>query len=898
MKIKITLLSSAALLGMSQPVYAQQTAPAAPAEEEGEIVVSGIRGSLEKAAQIKKESSQIVDVITAEDVGKLPDANVAEALQRVTGVQITRVFGEGQAVNIRGLQQVRVEVDGRTLLGWSARVSPPENDNLGRSSGLDSVPSSLFGKLEVRKSPLASQVEGGLGGSVNLSTPKPFDFKKTTISLRAQSTYSDKAKKYEPNISGLFTTTFADGNIGILIAGEYQKRSSNLQLFERNNWFSVLNGQPALTAGQPTTRVLVPRLLQYENVDIDRSRLGVNGSIQFRIDDNLVITADGLYSKQNANRTNQFIALNLANSATALVVANPVIQDGYAVSGVARGNIRTGSQVREDPTTSYLFGLNAKYDDGSFKANVDGYYSRGTLRQKIEVITLQTANNAVDGIYDFRNGTIPSLNVVTPNSVTALNPAGTPFNLTSTASFPLPRTDRLTYRANLLPGNLEEWTSKVDLGYDNGKGIVVSGGVRFVRLKADSNSFRSRSNGGYADTTISGVAVPGLNPFINTGLPNFLSDIPGNFPRAFLTATPNSAFIIARSLVPVTGEPALPGDPLARNIARDYDLTEQTISGYLMFDAEGEIFGRPAKLNAGVRLSNTDFVVDTFSQIGNASAPFTPKRDRNSYINVLPSANLTVNVTDNFLVRASASQTLQRAGLADLAPSTFVDTTNKTSSGGNASLVPPISSNMDVSFEYYTGRSSLISAALFYKDVSNFIVTNTTQQIIPGFESQGLIRVQRPDNVASAKVRGFEVGVQQFFDFLPSPFDGFGVIANYTYADSKDSNGFPLVATSKHSYNLVALFEKGPLSARVAYNWRDDAVFEFTEGRPDVIAARSQLDAQLGIDLSKRIALSFQAQNLIPKDSATVEISNFNPTALNSYALSERRYSVGLRIKL
>ena len=133
---------------------------------------------------------------------------------------------------------------------------------------------------------------------------------------------------------------------------------------------------------------------------------------------------------------------------------------------------------------------------------------------------------------------------------------------------------------------------------------------------------------------------------------------------------------------------------------------------------------------------------------------------------------------------------------------------------------------------------------------------------------------------------------------MPSPLNGLGVIANYTYADSEDSNGFPLVATSKHSYNLVALFEKGPISARLAYNWRDDAVFEFTQGRPDVIAARSQLDAQIGIDLTKRIALSFQAQNLIPKDSATVEISNFNPTALNSYALSERRFSVGLRIKL
>ena len=186
---------------------------------------------------------------------------------------------------------------------------------------------------------------------------------------------------------------------------------------------------------------------------------------------------------------------------------------------------------------------------------------------------------------------------------------------------------------------------------------------------------------------------------------------------------------------------------------------------------------------------------------------------------------------------------------------------------------------------------------MFYKDVEDFIATNTTRAIIEGFESLGPILIRRPENVASAKVRGFEVGVQQFLDFLPAPLDGLGLIANYTYADSEDSNGFPLVATSKHSYSLVGLFEKGPISARIAYNWRDNAVFEFTEGRPDVIAARSQLDAQLGIDLTENFALSFQAQNLMPEESATVEISNFNHRAINSYALSERRFTAGIRAR-
>jgi iron complex outermembrane receptor protein len=306
----------------------------------------------------------------------------------------------------------------------------------------------------------------------------------------------------------------------------------------------------------------------------------------------------------------------------------------------------------------------------------------------------------------------------------------------------------------------------------------------------------------------------------------------------------------------------------------------------------------PVKANAGLRVIKTDLSVDSFQQntVG-AVTTFTPVTDKNDFSNVLPSANVVFNVTDEFLVRLSASRTLQRAGIADLAPSTFFNQTNLTVSGGNAALKPPISTQGDVSFEYYTGRSSLISGAIFYKSVDDFIATATVQEVFPGGPAFP-IPTTRPFNIAKAKVKGFEVGVQQFLDFLPAPFDGFGFIANYTYSDSKDNQGFPLVAVSKNSYNLVGLYEKGPFSGRLAYNFRDKALFEFSEGRPSFIGERSQLDAQVGYDISKRIALTFQAQNLMPKDSATVEYSGASSTALNSYSLSERRYTFGLRLKL
>ena len=829
-----------------------------------DIVVTGIRRSLEQAASIKRNADQVVDVITADDVGKLPDANVAEALQRVTGVQITRVFGEGQSVSIRGLQQVRVEVDGRTLLAYSARLSPPENEQLGRSSGLDSVPSSVFGRLEVRKSPLASQVEGGLGGTVNLVTPKAFDFKETTVSLRAAGVYGETVGKLEPTITGLATTKLADGRIGLLLSAEYQKRTLEMQTFERNNFFDRRNGG--------TTTLQAPQLLQYENFVVDRTRIGVNGSVQFQVTPEFVVTAEGLYSELTTGRFQDFLAFRLPNSATATIITNPVVQNNFIVGGTTNGTLTTAGQIRNEPTRSYLGALSGRYDNGALRIDGDVSYSRGTIDQTIQIITLQ-GSTAVPGTFDFRNGRVPSL---------VLGTAAAPYDPANPANFN-PAGNGV--RSNLLVGVLEEWVGKLDGSYKLDNGLTIAAGVRYADLSSNSKAFRSQVTPTLAE----------LQPFLRT-VTDFNPGIPGNFPRSFLSTGPTFDYVFNRAQA-AQPNPAVPGG-LLPNVQRDYRLSERTIAGYLMLSAEGEAFGIPLKANAGVRVVSTNFAVNTLLQSGTAAAPiFTPVTDTNSYTNFLPSANVVANITDNFLVRASVSKTLQRAGIAELAPSIFVNVINNVASGGNAALKPPMSRNFDVSFEYYTGRSSLISGAVFYKDVTDFIASNTTLTVFPGFEAAGPIPYTRPDNIGSAKIKGFEVGFQQFLDFLPSPLDGLGVIANYTYSDATDSNGFPLVATSKNSYNLVALYEKGPISARVAYNYRDEAVFEFTEGRPSFIAPRSQLDAQLGFDITKRIAIQFQAQNLLPEDSATVEYSQFGPLALNSYALAERRYSIGVRAR-
>ncbi|GAA0866006.1 TonB-dependent receptor [Sphingopyxis soli] len=853
--------ASLAVLAVT-PALAQDQAGGTAADPPGEeIIVTGIRASLEQAADIKRDAPQVMDVITAEDVGKLPDSNVAEALQRVTGVQITRVFGEGQSVSVRGLQQVRVEVDGRTLLGWSARLSPPENDQLGRSSGLDSVPSSLFGRLEVRKSPLASQAEGGLGGTVNLVTPKPLSFKEPTISVRAQGVYSENTDKFEPAITGFATTKFADGRIGVMIAGEYQKRTSTTQTFERNNF---LNRNYTGTGGGA---IPTPVLLQYEQFVVDRSRLGLNGAIQFEVTPEFTITADALYSKLKTGRHQDFFAFRLPTGSNP--VTNRVVEDGMVVAGNANGTVTTAGQIRNEPTESFLYGLNGKYENDGLTVEADGYYSKGTIDQTIQIITLQ-ATAAVPGAFDFRDQTVPSLTL------------GGTFNPTNYASYN-PANNGV--RSNRLIGLLEEWTGKLDVSYEADSGVTISAGVRYTDLHARSNAFRSQ-------VTPTRAEIEPYLKLINAG--DILADIPGSFPRSFLSTAPTFDYVFNRAQAAEPNPDPNGRSTLLPNLQRDYDLSEKTIAGYLMVSGEGEILGVPYKANGGVRIAATRLSVDSYVNVGAVS---TLRNDKNRYTTVLPSANIAFNVTDNFLVRVSGSQTMQRASIADLAPSTFFNATNLSVTGGNVNLKPPISTQADVSFEYYTGKSSLISGAVFYKDVKDFIASFVTSGVDTNLDPQGRVLVfSRPENLASAKIKGFEIGIQQFADFLPSPLDGLGIIANYTYSDSEDQSGFPLVAVSKNSYNLVGLYEKGPFSARLAYNYRDEAVFEFSEGRPSFIGSRSQLDAQVGFDINRNFALSLQAQNLMPKKSATKEYS-VNEVALNSYALSERRFSVGLRAK-
>jgi iron complex outermembrane receptor protein len=852
-----------AILGMAQSTAAQEI-PKPQAEATVEtFVVTGVRAALQSAARVKRNADQVMDVITAEDVGKLPDANVAEALQRVTGVQVTRVWGEGQSVSIRGLPLVRVEVDGRTVLGYSTRLSPPENDQLGRNSGLDVVPSGMFGRLEVSKSPVASQVEGGLSGTVNMVTPDPLDMKGLTVVAKVQDEYSAAAKTNGPGVTFFVANQSEDRTVGGLFAVEYQKRVSLLQGFDRNDFLNrVASKTVDADMNKDGVADLSGQQIRYEQVMVDRTRLGINGEVQFRLSPEMEFKLEGIYSELKTERRQNWFQWRYGN----LPITNPVFVGNSLVAGTASSTISQQGQVRSEPGTTTIVALSNKWKPNQdLRVTSEVSASRGTQNQMNEHMTITSP--VVSGNFDYRTGTIPGLvfnNGFDPSINSATNAAN---------KYVVNPTTGTNITSNNLVSAMGEKVVKADVQYnvDFANMRTIHFGVRYRQLEAKANSFEAA---GRAD----------LTSFITTTGADFMKDIDGIFPRNALTLNQDAGWI---------RETVLAQMARVSNKQRDYDFKEKAAAAYAMADFEGKLFDMPFRANAGSRLTSTRMEVDSFTRFGTT---YTLRNDSNSYVRSLPSANIVFDVAPDLLVRLASSKTMQQAGIAELSPTIFISgTTSYSAVGGNAKLAPTMSNNVDLSFELYGKGSSLISGALFYKNVADVQASNTVQQNFEGF---GVIPYTRPDNVGSAKIKGAELGIQRFFDFLPAPFNNFGTIANFTYTDGLLSNGYQYPGLSKNSGNLVGLYESGPFSARLAYNTRSQAVYIFNEGRPNYIGARSQLDFQAGYNFTKDVSIQFSASNLRPKDSATLEYGPAGPIQLSSYGLSETRYTIGLRAKL
>jgi len=827
-----------------------------------EIVVVGVRGSLARALDQKRRSEAIVDGISAEDIADFPDLNIADSLQRIPGVSVERSLGEARSIAVRGLASefTRVTINGQNVVAGTS----------GREVDFNMFASELFNSVEVRKSHSASLVEGGLAGTVDLRTARPFDFRGPVFALSASAVGNDLAEGYRPRVSALASGTFADGTIGLLGSFSYSElalRQDNVEGLRFIQTSIDANRDGALD----TNGVEYPFIPRYVNENTDRERLGVTLAAQFRPSPTFEATIDIAYATVDDLRTRYSIDGFIEPVDIRTPLSPPTISANGLITGATLGGVTSRSENILTPQRDELFLLNAdaRWDIGD----------RLTLSGKAGF------SRAERGTEEFRSTWSSTGNFrFSLADPIFIGFEGVGRNILDSSIYN-------NHEARFINTDTtdEQTSGQLDLDWriDAGWLETLSVGLRFEDRQKDTIQFDGRA-----------TSATNFTPFaVNLPVGNFFD---GNGQATIIRSWPVADFGAVRAsstLVPSTL--VIPQRLIATNT-----VEEETIGVYVQADIETTLFNRfDLRGDFGVRYVSTEQASTGF--------PTTVSRLTvdNEYSEALPSLNLALELRDDMLLRFSAARSLTRPTITDLTPGGTVAVGVPTATFGNPRLQPYTATNLDLSFEWYFADEGLLSVALYDKDIQGFITRVTAPETL-GADVLGAsdpragtsFQVSRPVNGQDAFVRGFEVSFQTPLTFLP--IDGFGVLANYTYADSESTVSFAgqrittlLRGQSESSYNLVGYFERGPISARLAYSWRDaylDEIRTAQTERSNFIDDYGQLDGSFQYTLNEGLVFSVDALNLLGEEQYRyAQLTDRNVR----YSETGRFFQVGLRAK-
>ena len=930
----------AAVSADSQPAKEGQGAESDKIEE---IVVLGQRASVQSAQEIKRKAEQVVDSIVAEDIGKLPDRSISEALTRVPGITVTRYndmkdpehfAGEGSGVAVRGLSQVRAELNGRDIFSAAG----------GRSLSFDDVPAELMAGVDVFKSPTPDMIEGGLGGTVNLRTRMPFDQRGSLLSATVRGNYGDLIKEVNGEYSALASDQWQTdfGRFGALVDISSSDLSSRADNIYTRAYFTRTDLEPGQT-------VYVPHGADWRRNDFERQRNGQYLALQWAPNDSVetFITA---FRSEHDSRWDEaafFTGGGGLSSFTASKGADDWVYDSH-------GRLLSGtlSTVNEDGMAGngYPFGTSTRY---SANDSVTTDYSTGIKWHPTDRLTVSADLQYIKAKSKGEDYTI-GLEVY-PDSITVKGLDGAP----SIAIDPAFMTDYRNYSygqmmAILSNNEAESKAGRIDLKYDLEDSLVTSvqAGARFSNKSSDN-----RGGSTWSARYQAWQVGNSWQPFKTTGDIPKISDPSnlvlfsyGDFQRGNISV-PEAAYLINPALLKdfrgLTDSIVAATADTGACCAPDWNALdfnnpdnintqdEKTGAGYLRFNFDFDSLGAPVDGNVGVRYVRTSNTAHGQLQYptyededGNQPyyKPDAPLDAKNDYDYVLPSLNLRLHATDNLLFRAAASKAIWRPDFSQLKALMSInynrdDDIFELNSDGNPYLTPMKANQYDLSAEwYFDKRGGMAHATLFRKDVSDFFRTITTNVTIDGFDTVA----ERTGNVGTAKIQGVEVGFSKFFDFLPAPFDGFGVQANYTYIDSStkvpsdvgaepvNTDGstygtMPFEGLSKHSYNLIGMYEKYGFYSRLAWNWRSEYLvavgangWNGTDNGinwklPVYNTNYGQLDASAGYNISERFSINFDVSNLLKADTEGV-IDQGVMGKLHAYTYSQDvRYAASVR---
>jgi iron complex outermembrane receptor protein len=859
----ILSVSALAGLGVMAPAQAQDASD----QVIGEVLVKGIRYSHEQAIQVKRNAVGVVDALSAEDVGKFPDKNLAEALQRVPGVVINREFGEGERVNIRGTSDelTKTLFNGHSLS--TADWFVLDQLDTTRSFNYLMLPADLIAQTVVYKTSQADLEEGGIGGTVNVITRNPLDLASGTIFAKLEGAYTELADEFDPNASALVSWKNGEESLGFMLSGIYQERNI------RRDGVEVLTYSTTNLGGND---VLFPGLIGSALFQQDRVRTGFNFGAQFRPSDTIDFNLTGLYSKFDADNIN---ANYMAWGSRAVGRGNPL------TNAVIQGNTVVAGTISSDANGTADFGVVYDAIDRiahSESRNIDldsNFQLSDALGLHVRVgYTDAEGNTDAQPFTEF--GAPATFNFDLRGSAPQVSYTGVNPNDPSDMAL-------IFSSLHEILNNDEETYLYGDLEWELDAGMLQS--VKFGAKYTDHEReliFNATTYGGFhvpLNNTSGSVFAGGPTPG------DFLDDIaaPGTLTSYWQVNRDAVESILFGNLNNGPGRFYYP--------QQNFSVKEEVYGGYVMGNFEGESW----RGNLGVRYVQTDqesqgnlIYPSGQGPVGSIPNPFgdyEPLVIDRSYDDVLPSLNLAYDIGDDKVLRFAAAKVMTRPNYNDVAPRTSLNPGAFTGTAGNPELDPFRANQADLSFEWYRSNDSIVALAVFYKDIDSFITDNPTNQNFnvesntqPSLACTSVgtdlwscpFTINERTNGSGGEMKGAELAATLPFR------GGFGIQGNYTYTDAEDDNGDPLPGASEDTFNLTAYFENERVSARLAYTYRSEFFVTFDRNTPLNQDELEQLDLSVAVNVLDNLAITFDGINLTDEEIVQYTGEKFRPRAI------------------
>lgn len=897
-----------AVMIRAKPAAAPAAAPPIGSSALEEVRVSGMRWSLQQALQQKRSANVVSDVIASESLGKFPDTNVVESLQRMTGVAITRTrAGDGQFITVRGMGQQfnRVTLNGVELA----------TDNIGREFSFDVFPAELIAEAHVLKSPSASQYEGAIGATVDMRTQRPLAASEKIATLSLGGGYDELSAHWGEKLSAAYSNHFMDERLGVLLGFSHSRRhwrSDMAQSLGMSFDASYTQNGKKIEQGfdldgdgiihpQREVGFQRPGYIAYPLKWGERERSGLVGTVEYQVSDELHTALDFFYGKfttpeQASYQTNNFYYQFAPGSIVAdenKTITHFVIEDYFVELAADPKNRRVETQL-------WRWQNQWQAHDQLALSTSLGY--SGARRPEGGDTKFWVAGVPGARVEYWARVPVPELKITLSDGRDIAQLRGDELQV----GFMETKGDDIKddYYSLQLDGNYQvdaEFLRSVDLG------------LALQQRVKDRRAFSSRNKEAYSDHPFSFGQLQG-SPLQAVDDRDFLAGQAGVLPRSWPALDVDKIYALLRQadgqFINSKGEFYNSDDVLPQfNPSGSSAITETTQALYSQWNLESASQGWRANLGLRWVNSRTDSSgaineVEKKELIGSGPnyqlftrGTATPLRVETQTRVLLPSANLTIDLTRDSLLRFALARTLARPSLAQLGMETSYEVSGgeqRLSRLGNPYLKPVMATQIDISSEWYVSPQSALTFAVFSKGIEDFVANRVDTETILGEDFQ----VTQPVNNDRATIIGSEFSLQKLWA------NGMGIQFNHTLTHSYTENVInPLIAAyglenlSKYSYNLVGLYEKNKLSARLALNYRSDYLQATTgqASRPEIVDAYRQLDFSASYQLNSAAALYVEAINLL--DEPRFVYSEFS-NRLIEYEVTGRRYFVGLRFTL